>query len=126
LHKNSEMEIKGKIIEILPEQSGTSKNGQWKKQEYILETEGQYAKKVCFNLWGEKIDQNPVKPGDLVTVHFDLESREFNGRWYTDVRGWKIEAQSASQSEMPPPPGIDDMAPPVNDAPPLEEDDLPF
>lgn len=122
------MEIKGKIIQILPEQSGTGKNGQWRKQEYILETDGQYPKKICFNMWGEKIDQNPVKTGDSVTLHFDLESREFNGRWYTDVRGWKIESQTSSQSETPPPPGIEDMEanPPVSDAPPLEEDDLPF
>ncbi len=122
------MEIKGKIIQILPEQSGTGKNGQWRKCEYILETEGQYPKKVCFNLWGEKIDQNPVREGDLVTVFFDIESREFNGRWYTDVRGWKIEGQSAAQPDMPPPPGIEDMdmAPPSNDAPLPEEDDLPF
>lgn len=122
------MEIQGKIIHILPEQSGTGKNGQWRKQEYVIESEGQYPKKVCFNLWGEKIDQHPVKIGDLVTVFFDLESREFNGRWYTDVKGWKIEGQSSGQADMPPPPGIDDMdmAPPMNDAPPLEEDDLPF
>lgn len=122
------MEIKGKIIQILPEQSGAGKNGQWRKQEYVIETDGQYPKKVCFNLWGEKIDQNPVKTGDMVTVFFDLESREFNGRWYTDVRGWKIESESVSQADMPPPPGVEDMdmAPPVNDAPPPEEDDLPF
>ena len=120
------MEIKGKIIQLLPEQTGEGKNGQWRKKEYVLETDGQYPKKVCFNLWGDKIDQNPVKEGDVVTVSFDLESREFNGRWYTDVRGWKIDSQSAGAPDMPPPPGVNDMAPPANDAPPMEEDDLPF
>ena len=86
------MEIKGKIVQILPLQGGQTKaGGEWKKQEYILETEGQYPKKVCFNLWGDRIEQYPVAEGEEVTVSFDLDSREFNGRWYTEVRAWKIE-----------------------------------
>lgn len=86
------MEIKGKIVQILPLQGGQTKaGGEWKKQEYILETEGQYPKKVCFNLWGDRIEQYPVAVGEDVTVSFDLDSREFNGRWYTEVRAWKIE-----------------------------------
>ena len=117
------MEIQGKIIQLLPEQSGEGRNGTWRKREYILETQDQYPKKVCFNLWGDKIDQNPVKEGDSVKVFFDVESREFNGRWYTDVKGWKIETQTttASASDLPPLPD----APPM-DAPPPGEDDLPF
>ena len=73
------MEIKGKIVQILPLQGGQTKaGGEWKKQEYILETEGQYPKKVCFNLWGDRIEQYPVTEGEEVTVSFDLDSREFN------------------------------------------------
>ncbi len=117
------MEIQGKIIQLLPEQSGQGKNGTWRKKEYVLETQDQYPKKICFNLWGDKIDQNPVNEGDSVKLSFDLESREYNGRWYTDVRGWKIEKQTATASadELPPLPD----APPM-DAPPPGEDDLPF
>ena len=87
------MEIKGKIIHVLPLQSGVGKASgkEWKKQEYVLETQETYPKKVCFNLFGDRIDQNPVQIGDDVTVSFDLESREFNGRWYTDVRAYRIE-----------------------------------
>lgn len=86
------MEISGKIIQMLPLQQGTSKAGNpWKKQEYVLETLDQYAKKVKFDFFGDKADQYPLSVGDEVTVSFDLESREFNGRWYTDVRGWKAE-----------------------------------
>ena len=51
------MEVSGKIIEILPVKSGQSANGEWRKQEYVLETEAQYPKKVCFMAWGDKIDQ---------------------------------------------------------------------
>jgi hypothetical protein len=99
------MEVSGKITDILPEKSGQSANGTWRKQEYILETGGQYPKKVCFMAWGDKIDQFQIKQGDNVTVSVDLESREFNGRWYTDVKAWKVsrdgstEYESASQSQ---------------------------
>ena len=84
------MEIRGKIIELLPEKSGQSANGGWRKQEYILETDGQYPKKICFMAWGEKIDQFNIKHGETVEVSVDLESRAYNGRWYTDVKAWKV------------------------------------
>ena len=118
------MEIQGKIIQLLKEQTGEGKNGTWRKQEYILETKDQYPKKVCFNMWGDKIDQFPVKEGDDVKVFFDIESREFNERWYTDVKGWKIEKQSSSASASDLPPLPDE--PPINETPPPGEDDLPF
>ena len=90
------MEIKGKIIQVLPLQSGTSKVGNpWKKQEYVLETQDQYPRKVKFDFFGDRVDQFPLAIGDTVTVSFDLESREFNGRWYTDVRAWKAEKEGA-------------------------------
>jgi hypothetical protein len=82
------VEIKGKIIELLPKKSGQSTNGEWHKQEYILETESQYPKKICFMAWGEKIDQFNIKEGEAVEVSIDLESREYNGRWYTDVESF--------------------------------------
>ena len=84
------MEIKGKIIELLSEKSGQSANGEWRKQEYILETDGQYPKKICFMAWGDKIDQFNIQKGETVAVEVDLESREYNGRWYTDVKAWKV------------------------------------
>lgn len=90
------MEIEGRIIMILPLNSGVSKSGnEWKKQDYILETNHQqYPKKVCFNLWGEKIDQFALTEGESVKVSIDIESREYNGRWYTDVRAWNVERVS--------------------------------
>ena len=93
------MELTGKIIELLPEQSGESSRGQWRKQQYILETEGQYPKKVCFMAWGDKIDEFTLKVGETVTVGINLESREYNGRWYTDVKAWKVTRGEASQNQ---------------------------
>ncbi len=86
------MEVSGKIIAVLPIQEGTSKAGNpWKSQSYVLETQEQYPKKVCFEVFGEdRIKNNPCQIDDVVTVSFDLESREYNGRWYTSVRAWKI------------------------------------
>ena len=86
------MELIGKIVQVLPLQSGTSKAGNpWQKQEYILETLGtQYPRKVCFNLFGDNVNKFPLQVGQEVTVSIDVESREFNGRWYTDVRAWNV------------------------------------
>ena len=80
------VEIKGKIIEILPEKSGQSANGEWRKQEYILETESHYPKKIYFMAWENKIGEFNLQQGENVEVSIDLESREYNGRWYTDVK----------------------------------------
>lgn len=98
------MEIKGRIIQVLPLQSGIGQvsGKEWKKQEYILETQEQYPRKVCFQVSGNRIEQYPVSVGDEVVVSFDLESREAKGRWYTDVRAWKIErVQSAGSGRKP-------------------------
>ncbi|MDC3324348.1 DUF3127 domain-containing protein [Planktomarina temperata] len=95
------MEISGKIIGLLTQQTGKSANGEWRKQEYILETEAQYPKKICFMVWGDKIDQFGIKIGERLTVSIDLESREYNSRWYTDVKAWKVvrEAYEATSSQ---------------------------
>jgi len=84
------MDIKGKIIQKLELQSGTSKAGNaWKKQEYVLETLDSYPRKVKFDFFGDRADQFPLEVGDIITLSYDIESREFNGRWYTDIRGYK-------------------------------------
>ena len=74
------MELTGKIIQLLPEESGQSARGPWRKQQYILETEGQYPKKVCFMAWGDKIDEFKIQEGDELVVSINIESREYNGR----------------------------------------------
>lgn len=129
------MEIRGKIIQILPLQSGVGQQSgkEWKKQEYILETDGQYPKKICFNLWGDAIDRSQIQLNEEVLVHVDIESREYNGRWYTDIKGWRVDRGPFPQMQplgaVPPavasftqaPQGVN-SSPSMNDIP----DDLPF
>lgn len=134
------MELIGKIIQVLPLQSGTSKAGNaWKKQEYILETLGtQYPRKVCFNLFGDNVEKFPMQVGQDVTVSIDIESREFNGRWYTDIRAWNV-VNGVQAPGVPAPsfapataqPGFQPTAPvaPAPSTPaaaPTTADDLPF
>ena len=97
------MEVVGKIIQVLPIQEGVGRNGNpWKLQAYVLETLDQYPRKVHFEVFGEeRIKQNPCELDQLVTVSFDIESREFNGRWYTSIRAWKIQQGDTTQAAAP-------------------------
>lgn len=83
------MELKGKFIKMLPEESGVSKNGKdWKKQSFVIEHEsGQYPKQACFEVWGDTTDlvQN-LKPNQEILVFFSIESREYNGKYYTGLK----------------------------------------
>lgn len=123
------MEITGKIILALPEQSGVSKAGnEWKKREYVLETQETYPKKVHFDLFGARADQYPLNVGDEIVLSFDINSREFNGRWFTSISGWKVEpvnAATASQPVQNPTYGAP-VPPPVADIAGDPNDDLPF
>jgi hypothetical protein len=95
------MQITAKLIQLLPLQTGAGKNGQWKKQDIIVETEGQYPKKICISIWGDKIDEKNLQPGNQLKIDFDVESREFNGRWYTDVKAWKVEPMGSAGQSTP-------------------------
>jgi len=98
------MEVVGKIIQVLPMQEGVGRNGNpWKLQGYVLETLDQYPRKVHFEVFGEdRIKMNPCEIDQLVTVSFDIESREFNGRWYTSIRAWKIQQGDTTQAGVVP------------------------
>lgn len=107
------MEVVGKIIQVLPMQEGVGRNGNpWKLQGYVLETIENYPRKVHFEVFGEdKIKNNPCDIDQIVTVSFDIESREFNGRWYTSIRAWKIQQGDTTQA------GVASAAAPVAAAP---------
>lgn len=114
------MDLSGKIISQLPEVGGSSKSGNaWRKQEFILETVGQYPKKVCVSLWGDKIEQFGLKVGEQVTLGIDVESREYNGRWYTEVKAYKADRTHGGQGPVDSP-GVDTF---YSES---EEDKLPF
>jgi len=139
------MEVRGKIIVKLPLQSGTSKAGNpWSKQEYVLETMEAYPKKVHFDFFGERANQYPLEVGDLIDLSFDIDSHEYNGRWFTSIRGWKADKLDPNAiAAQPQQPQYQPAAAPVGPAPtgpapapaptaapdfsqPAEGDDLPF
>ncbi|MBN7814148.1 DUF3127 domain-containing protein [Algoriphagus pacificus] len=118
------MELSGKIIQILPEVSGNSRSGNaWRKQEYILETGGNYPKKVCLSIWSDKIDQFAMQVGEQVTLGVDLESREYNGRWYTEVKAYKVDRTGAANHSSPSSNSMPEVSSFHSDS---EEDTLPF
>lgn len=117
------MQLTAKLTQVLPLQTGTGRNGEWKKQDIIVETEGQYPKKVCISIWGDKINNAILQPGTMLNISFDIESREFNGRWYTDVKAWRVEAAGASSGSQPQPDSGDDF---TGQAFSSSDDDLPF
>ena len=123
------MDITGKVIAVLPEQGGMSAKGtEWKKQEYVIETFDQYPKKICFQIFGaDKITQAAIKAGETVKVFFDIDSREYQGRWYTNISAWKVDREQdggAVSAGVPPGFGIeDDASAPVDSS---SVDDLPF
>ena len=83
------MELEGKVIQDLGLTEGISKAGKpWKKREWVLETFGNWPRRVKFQFFGDRADSNVLEVGKCYAVGIDIESREFNGRWYTDVSGY--------------------------------------
>ncbi|MCD8172536.1 MAG: DUF3127 domain-containing protein [Alistipes sp.] len=132
------MEIEATVVKVMPPVKGTSARGEWTKQEVIFEQPGEFGKKVCVSFWGDKaMDAASLREGEQVKVSVNVESREYNGRWYTEVRAWKLaKAAQADGAGGFAPPAHDPFAPgagmpmPSSDAavPGGEEsfDDLPF
>ena len=93
------MEIQGKIIAVLPTRSGTSARGtQWFSQTSVIETQEQYPKKLAFDVINDKIEQLNIQLGEILTVQFDINAREYNGRWFNSVNAWNVirQAQQAT------------------------------
>ena len=103
------MEITGKVVRLGGLTEGTSARGPWRKQDLIIETDEQYPKTVCLTCWTNQIDEiQAMTPGQLIKAQIDISSREFNGKWYTDVRVWRFDpittaapAQPAQQAAPP-------------------------
>ena len=127
------MELAGKVIAVLEPRGGVSKNGnEWKVQEYVIETHDQYPRRMCFDVFGaDKIQQFNILVGEELNVFFDIDAREWQGRWFNSIRAWKVERVNADAQQMPP---MDAPFPPLNAAPAApvdfsssdEKDDLPF
>lgn len=94
-------DITGKIIAVLPTRSGTSARGtQWSSQTAVIETHEQYPKRVSFDVLGDKITEFNLHVGEEVTVSFDINAREYNGKWYNSVNAWQVVRQSGQQAPM--------------------------
>lgn len=110
------MDIIGKIIFVLPERSGTSARGDWKAGEFVLETLEQYPRKMVFSVWGEdRLRRFNIQQGLDYQVFFDIEAREYQGRWYNSIRAYDVRpydpttanpavATAPADAPFPPPP----------------------
>ena len=129
------MEITGKVVRLGGLTEGTSARGPWRKQDLIIETDEQYPKTVCLTCWTNQIEEiQSMTPGQLIKAQIDISSREFNGKWYTDVRVWRFDPvtaapatatqQPAAQAAHPTPPagGPEEFFGPDSN----NGDDLPF
>lgn len=102
------MEITGKIIAVLPPKQGVSQStgNAWMCQDYVLETQEMYPKKVCFNVFGaEKIQKMNIQLGEMLTVSLEINANEYQGKWYNQVKGWKVvrvPVQGQQQAQVPP------------------------
>lgn len=124
------MEFEGTVYKIMPVTKGTSARGDWQRQEVIFEMPQEFSRKVCVIFFNKESEVARLKEGMTCTVSVNIESREFNGKWYTDVRAWRVQPK---QEEAPAAPSMPDM-PPFGEepayaapaAPIAEVDDLPF
>ena len=123
------MEFEGVVYKILPPTSGTSARGEWKRQDVVFELPQEFSRKICVIFFNKESEVARLREGMTCTVSVNIESREFNGKWYTDVRAWRVQPKE----ETPAAPAMPDM-PPFGDepqygapaAPMAEVDDLPF
>ena len=148
------MEIQGKVIAVLPERSGVSARGEWKSQTYVIETQEQYPKKMAFDVFGaDRIAQFNIHGGELITVQFEIDAHEYQGRWFNSIKAWNVtrpgeqsvaqggyntnpqagaqaaqQVQQAQQTGVPNPMSQNDLFPPAQQPAQTQgdSDDLPF
>lgn len=122
------MDFEGTVVTVLPVVKGTNARGEWIKQEVIFEQPGEFNRKICVGFWGDKAaEAGTLRPGEVVNISANVESREFNGRWYTDVRAWRM-TRKAPAAATPAPDALPplDAFVPEEPADSKEVDDLPF
>lgn len=120
------MDFEGTVYKILPPVKGTSARGEWQRQDVVFEkNEGSFTRKICVTFFNKPDEVARLREGASYTVSVDIESREYNGRWYTDVRAWRLQPREAAaprNDEMPPLVEEPSYAAPAT----AEVDDLPF
>ena len=127
------MELTGKIIAVMEPRGGVSARtgNTWKTQEYVLEVPGQYPKRCLFNVFGEdRINQFNIQNGDELTIQFDIDAREYNGRWFNDIRAYNVirgqQPVAGAQPVAAPSEATSPFPPAQEPASDSASDDLPF
>ncbi len=125
------MEFEGVVYKILPPTSGTSARGEWKRQDVVFELPQEFSRKICVTFFNKDHDVAQLREGATYLVSVNVESREFNGRWYTDVRAWRVQPKQVEAPVAPEAPAMPAMAPIAEEpsyaaSPAAEVDDLPF
>lgn len=130
------MELQGKVIAVLPERSGVSQRGEWKSQDYVIETHDAYPRKMVFGVFGaDRISRFNIQIGQEVTVSFDIDAHEYQGRWFNNIRAFDVRQVDPASVGMQPGVvpgaafGAAPAAAPAQPAAPAAEDkvdDLPF
>lgn len=123
------MELTGKVIAVMEAKSGTSARtgNDWMTQEYVIEVPGQFPKKCNFSVFGEdRIKQFNIQIGEEITIQFDIDAREYNGRWFNDVRAYAVTRPQIQQSIIPNTSAAEPPFPPMGELSKNDGGDLPF
>lgn len=121
------MEFEGVVYKILPLTQGTSARGEWQRQDVVFELPSEFSRKICVTFFNKPSDVAKLREGATYTVSVNVESREYNGRWYTDVRAWRLQPKETAQNAgIPPMPDAAPLEEPSYSTPAAEVDDLPF
>ena len=123
------MEVTGKLIAAMPTQSGVSQRSgnPWMSREYVIEIPGQYPKKMCFKIFGEdRLKQFNPRKDETVTVQFDIDAHEYNGRWFNEIQAYNVLRPQQAAAPAPPPQGTAPFPPAQHDNGGGSADDLPF
>lgn len=106
------MELQGKIIAAMPERSGVSARGEWKSQDFVIETHDQYPRKMVFTVFGaDRLQRFGIQVGQEVLVAFDIDAHEWNGRWFNDIRAFDVRPATAAMPGYGQPEGAPQSAP---------------
>ena len=125
------MEFEGIVYKKLPATKGVSARGEWQRQDVVFELPSEFSRKVCVTFFNKPTEAESLKEGQTYIVSVNVESREYNGKWYTDVRAWRVqpklvEAPAAAPAMPDMPPFGDEPQYGAPAAPMAEVDDLPF
>ena len=96
------MEFEGVVYKILPLTQGTSARGEWQRQDVVFELPSEFSRKICVTFFNKPSDVAKLREGATYTVSVNVESREYNGRWYTDVRAWRLQPKETAQKRRDP------------------------